>query len=210
MHPYLARLQVHEAVQEYFAPYLFNDDAGDLCFSYGDGLEHYGFAFHKVPVSRFFWVAGNVNLAQVSQVLVCASAMEGIAWLNRHWFSFFDTQSLLFLALGASLQQEHVLWLRKHLPAKEFQFVFGKDLLGRLTAIKLAAGIRGQQLHIAYLSEKKIQIRFRGAVYLFHPDELTLHALEKASGYRFRVRIANPKDHNTFFEQLKAGAGLSF
>jgi hypothetical protein len=30
------------------------------------------------------------------------------------------------------------------------------------------------------------------------------------SGFRFRVIMSLPKNHNTFFEQLKAAAGLSF
>ena len=210
MHPYLTRLGVRPEVQEYFAPYGFSHESGDLCFPYGDEFEHYGFAFHRVPVVSCFWMAGNLNFSQVRQVIICASAMEGIAKLNHYGFAFSDTENLLFLSAGASFYHQHIRWLRENLPGKDFYFVFGKDLMGRLTALKLAAGIRGRQLHIAYLAEEKIQILFRGRTFLFDPENCSINVLEKASGYRFRVRTAAPKNYNTFFEQLKAGAGLSF
>lgn len=210
MHPYLTRLGVRQEVQEYVEPYCFSNDAGDLCFAYGNEFEHYGFAFHRVPIVSCFWMAGNLNFSQVRQVIICASAMEGIAWLNHNWFSFFDAENLLFLSVGASLHHQHIRWLREQLTGKEFTFVFGKELLGRLTALKLAADIRGQRLHIAYLAEEKIQILFRGRNFIFSPENLSLNALKKLSGFRFRVRISTPKNYNTFFEQLKAGVGLSF
>jgi len=210
MHPYLTRLGVRQEVQDYFEPYCFSNDAGDLCFAYGNEFEHYGFGFHRVPIVSTFWMAGNLYFSQVRHVIVCPSAMECIAWLNHNWFSFFDMESLLFLSAGASLHHQHIHWLRGHLTGKDSTFAFGRDLLGRLTALKLAAGIRGQRLHIAYLAEEKIQILFRGRTYLFDPENFSINVLEKASGYRFRVRISTPKNYNTFFEQLKAGAGLSF
>jgi hypothetical protein len=210
MHPYLTRLGVRQEVQDYFEPYCFSNEAGDLCFAYGNEFEHYGFAFHRVPIVSCFWMAGNLNFSQVRQVIICGSAMECIAWLNHNWFSFFYTENLLFLSVGASLRREHIRWLRAHLTGKNFTFAFGRDLLGRLTALKLAAGIRGQQLHVAYLAEEKIQILFRGCTFLFNPENFSINVLEKVSGYRFRILIRNPKNYNTFFEQLKAGAGLSF
>jgi hypothetical protein len=210
MHPYLTRLGVRQEVQEYVEPYCFSNDAGDLCFAYGNEFEHYGFAFHRVPIVSCFWMAGNLNFSQVKHVVICASAIECIAWLNHNWFSFSDRESLLFLSAGASLHHQHIRWLRVQLTGKDFTFVFGKELLGRLTAFKLAAGIRGQQLHIAYLTEEKIQILFRGRTFLFDPENFSINMLEKASGYRFRVRNSTPKNYNTFFEQLKAGAGLSY
>ncbi|HZY39386.1 MAG TPA: hypothetical protein VFE53_22175 [Mucilaginibacter sp.] len=210
MHPYLTRLGVRQEVQEYFESHLFSNEAGDLCFPYVNEFEHYGFGFHRVPVVSTFWMAGNLNFSQVRQAIVCGSAMECIAWLNHYGFAFPDTESLLFLSAGASLHHQHIRWLRENLTGKDFDFVFGKDLLGRLTALKLAAGIRGQQMHIAYLAEEKIQILFRGRNFIFSPENLSLNALEKLSGFRFRVRISTPKNYKTFFEQLEAGAGLSF
>jgi hypothetical protein len=210
MHPYLTRLGVRQEVQQYFEPFYYSDDAGNLCFNYGADCEHYGFGFHLVPAVSGFWMAGNLNFFQVKQVIVCASALECVAWLNVYGYLFPDTLCLLFLSTGTSLCSEQVVWLREHLPGKDFVFAFGNELLGRLTAVKLAAGIRGQRLSVFSLAEEKIQILFRGQSFLFSPETLTLHALEKAARFRFRVRISTPKNYNTFFEQLKAGAGLTF
>lgn len=210
MHPYFIRLGIRPEVQEFFSSHYHSDEAGNLCFSYGEQFEHYGFAFHKVPAVSVFWMAGNLNFFQVRQVVICTSALECIAWLNHYWHSFPDTHSLQLLSTGASLCPGHIWWLRKHLAGKTFVFAFGKELLGRLAAIKLASGIRGQKLHIVYLAEEKIQIHFRALTYLFQPENISLNALEKAAGFRFGVRLSTPKNYNTFFEQLKAGAGLSF
>jgi hypothetical protein len=210
MHPFLTRLDVKPEVQAYFAPYYYRDASGDLCFDYGGDFEHFGFAFHRLPAVSNFWMAGNLNFSQVSKVIICPSALEAIAWLQHHWLNFSDTGSLLFLSAGTSLSVEHVSCLREHLPCKHFVLAFGRELLGKLTAIKLAAGIRGQQLHIACLSEEKVQILFRGRNFLFNPDTLSLNVLEKAAGFRFRVTISNPKNFNSFFDQLMAGAGLAF
>ncbi|MBS1504385.1 MAG: hypothetical protein JST32_20150 [Bacteroidetes bacterium] len=210
MHPYLTRLGIRQEVQQYFEPFYHSDDAGNLCFNYGADFEHYGFGFHRVPAVSGFWMAGNLNFFQVRLIIVCASALECIAWLHNYGYLYPDTLSLLFLSTGASLCSEHMVWLREHLRGKEFLFAFGSELLCRLTAIKLAAGIRGQRLSVFFLAEEKIQILFREQTFLFSPQTLTLHALEKAARFRFRVRISTPKNYNTFFEQLKAGAGLTF
>lgn len=209
MHPYLDRLGVLSEVQEFFAPFYHADEAGNLCFSYSEGFEHYGLGFHKVPLSSGFWLAGNLCFAQVGTLIICASAMEALAWLELNWHRIADSFSLLFFSAGPSFSSEHICWLRRHFSGKRIVVGFGNDLLGRLSAVKLAAGICGLNLQIAYLAEEKIQILFRGQTYLFSPENLSLNSLEKMSGFRFRVIISHPKNHNSFFEQLKAAAGLT-
>lgn len=208
MHPYLDRLGIRSDVQEFFAPFYFADDAGNLCFSYGEDFEHYGLGFHKVPMSSGYWLAGNLCFAQVSKLVICASAMEALAWLELNGHRFPDRFSLLFFSAGPSLSDEQISWLRGHFSGKRIVIALGNDLLGRLSAVKLAAGICGLRLQICYLPEEKLQILFRGQSYLFSPENLSLNALEKLSGFRFRVIISAPKNHNSFFEQLKAAAGL--
>lgn len=210
MHPYLERLGIRSDVQEFFAPFYDADEAGDLCFSYGNDFEHYGLGFHRVPLSFGFWLAGNLCFAQVGTLIICASAMEALAWLELNWHRIADSFSLLFFSAGPSFSDEHVCWLRRHFSGKRIVVALGNDLLGRLSAAKMAAGICGLNLQIAYLSEEKIQILFRGETYIFSPENLSLNALEKLSGFRYRVIISTPKNHNSFFEQLKAAAGLSF
>jgi len=210
MHPYLERLHVRPEVQEFFSLFYDSDAAGDLCFPYNPDFEHYGFGFHRVPSSGGCWLAGNLCFDQVAQLVVCSSAMEALAWLNCKLDGEGDPFSMLFFSAGASVSNEQLIMLRKHFSRKRIVMVLGNDLLGRLSAVKLAAALRGQKLQIRYLAEEKVQILFRGQTYLFSPENLSLNALEKLSGFRFRVIISTPKNYNSFFEQLKAAAGLSF
>lgn len=210
MHPYLERLGIRPEVQEFFAPFYYSDNAGNSCFSYSHDFEHYGLGFHKVPVDAGYWLAGNLYLAQVSQLVICSSAMEAVSWLNANSHRAADSFSLLFFSAGALVSVEQLSWLRKHFSRKRIIIVLGNDLLGRLSAVKLTAALRGQKLQVCYLAEEKVQILFRGRTFLFSPENLSLNALEKLSGFRFRVVISTPKNYNSFFEQLKAAAGLSF
>lgn len=210
MHPFLDRLGIRSEVQAFFAPFYYPDDAGNLCFSYGEGFEHYGLGFHKAPLSSGCWLAGNLCFAQVGTLVICSSAMEALAWQELNWHRFTDRFSLLFFSAGASLSDEQIYWLRQQFSGKRIVIALGNDLLGRLSAVKLAAGICGLKLQICYLAEEKVQILFRGQSYLLGPENLSLNALEKLSGFRFRVIISHPKNHNSFFEQLTAAAGLSF
>jgi len=210
MHPYLTRLGVRLEVQEFFSPFLYSDEFGDLYFPYSVGAEHYGLGFHRLPLSCGCWLAGNLELMQVSQVIVCASAMEAVAWLALHAHEFADWHSLLFFSAGGAVHPEHIHWLRENCRDKRVFFACGNDLLGRLSVLKLAAGLCGFTLQVRCLAEEKVQIRFRGQDYLFSPENLSIHALEKVSGFRFRVVTSAAKNYNSFFEQLKAAAGLSF
>src|SRR5437868_1550822 len=99
MHPYLTRLGVRTEVQRFFEPFTDVGEKG-LLFNYGDAVEHYGFAFHRIPVSRNFWIAGNLNFAMVSQVVICSSAMEAVAFFHYHFTRFRCADNLLFLSGG--------------------------------------------------------------------------------------------------------------
>ena len=210
MHPYLTRLGVRQAVQDFFSPFYHSDGDGNLYFAYTVGFEHYGLAFHRLPLSSGCWLAGNLSLAQVSQVIICTSSMGAIAWLELHAHKITERHSLLFFSAGGAVQTAHIDWLRKNCGNKEVILALGNDPLSRLSALQLAAGLRGFALQVCYLAEEKVQIRFRGHSYLLNLEKLSLNAFEKMSGFRFRVLSSTPKHHSTFFEQLKAAAGLSF
>ena len=205
MHPFLSRLGVEQQVQEFFEPFYRVDDLGNLRFDYGDGAEHFGFAFHKVPLSQNFWMAGNPNFPQVRQVVICASAMEAVSWLNNKQsaFRFFD--GLLLLSAGAAVRDVHGHWLRKHLPNKEFRLVFGRDLLGRMADLKLSAAIRGWPLEL-YQDGENVMVCFRSGVYSFSPDRFSLNAFEKAAKIRFGIPCDKPKGYDNYFDLLKAEA----
>ena len=208
MHPFLDRLNVPRQVQEFFYPFFGTDEFGNLLFPYGDADEHFGFAFHRVPASENFWMAGNPNLSQVADVIICGTAMDAVAWLKKNYYSFPYLQNLLFLSVGAGLKQTHIAWIYMRLKSKRFRLLFGRDILGRITDLKLAAGIRGAALEIYNDGNERIAVHFRSKTFLFSQESFSLNAFEKASGFRFNLSCQKPRAHNSFFEELLAAEGL--
>jgi hypothetical protein len=205
MHPFLSRLGVDQQVQEFFEPFYRIDELGNLLFDYGDGAEHFGFAFHKVPLSPNFWMAGNRNFQQVRQVVICASAMEAVSWLNNKQSAFRLFDGLLLLSAGAAVRDVHGHWLRKHLPNKEFRLVFGRDLLGRMADLKLAAAIRGWPLEL-YQDGESITVNFRSRLFSFSQEAFSLNAFEKAAKCRLGIACDKPNGCDSYFDLLKANA----
>ena len=205
MHPFLTRLGMEADVQAFFEPFYRADPLGNLLFDYGDGLEHFGFSFHKVPLSQNFWMAGNRNFSQVRQVVICASAMEALSWLKNKQTAFGCLDGLLLLSAGCRICPAHCRWLNKNLPEKKYHFVFGRDLLGRITELKLAAGLRGRALEI-YHHENRVSVNFRSRVFSFSPENFSLRAFETVSKYRFGVCCDKPKGYDNYFDLLKASA----
>ena len=208
MHPYLTRLGVRPEVQQFFRPFYEADDIGNLLFAYGGDWEHFGFAFHKIPMTDSFWMAGNLQFEQVRLVVLCASALDAVSWLNKKLNIFPQLENMLFLSLGAGINDGKLLFLREHLAGKQYRLLFGNDLLGRMADLKLAAAIRGWPL-LLYLAEKQqLIVEFRGRQFTFSQEHFSLFAFEKAARIRFGVATDKPKSLNTFFDELKAGAGL--
>lgn len=205
MHPFLTRLAVGAAVQDFFEPFYRNDEQGNLIFDYGDGVEHFGFAFHKIPVSRNFWMAGNRNFSQIREVVICCSAMEAVSWLKNKQSVFQEYDNLLLLSAGTVVRDEHSQWLGKAFVNKDFRFVFGHDLPGRIADLKLAAGIRRWPLKL-YLDNNDITVSFRSRCFSFSQDTFSLSAFEKAAKFRFGVTCDKPGAYNSYFDLLKASA----
>jgi len=210
MHPFLTRLGIRPEVAECFRPFYSSDDAGNLIFDYGDGQEHYGFAFHHIPVSDNFWMAGNLELPQARRVILCASALDAVSWLNKKAASLSGMDNLFFLSLGAAVRQSHLRWINKNLIGKSCTLVFGNDLLGRIADVKVAAAIRRQPLQVYLNGNGQVMVRFRARTFCFSQYSFSLNGFEKASGYRFGTCTDKPKYHLTFFDELKAEAFNNF
>jgi len=208
MHPYFTRLGVRPEVQRFFRPFYDVDDIGNLQFAYGEDWEHFGFAFHKVPVTDQLWLAGNLQLSQVRLVVLSASALEAVAWLNKKLPRFPQMENVLFASLGAGISDGQLLWIKEHLAGKQYHLLFGNDLLGRIADLKLAAAIRGWPLS-AFLAEKEeVIVEFRSRQFSFVQENFSLFAFEKSAGVRFGMATDKPKSLNTYFAELKARAGL--
>jgi hypothetical protein len=203
MHPFLTRLGVRPDVQHFFKPFYNNDEDGNLLFSYGSDTECYGLAFHRVPETDVLWIAGNRNFSQVRRVFICASAMEAIAYLSIKFSAFNRPDQMLFVAGGVRPGKEQVSWLTRNLPGKLFTLVNGKDILGRVSDLKMAAGI----CHIpvaVFISDDSVLTHFRSQKLEFSQQAFSLSAFEKKSGLRFRIATEKPKAFDSYFDQLKA------
>lgn len=207
-HPYLSRLGIRPEVQQFFRPFFRVDGIGNLLFAYGEETEHFGFAFHRLPVTDGFWLAGNLTFSQVRLVILSASALDAVSWLNKKVAAFPQTENLLFVALGAGVSEAQVWWIREHLAGKQFRLLFARDVLGRMADLKLAEGIRGWPLSVYLGESEQVVVCFRQHHFSFSQGKFSLAAFEKATGVRFGTATCKPKVHNSFFDELKAEAGL--
>ena len=210
MHPHLTRLGIRPEVQSFFGPYYETDENGDLCFGYGESVEHFGFGFHYIPVSNRCWMAGNLCLSQVRQVIISGSALDAVSWLNKKAPFFTSFQNMLFISTGPGIKADHIRWINAHLKHKEYFFIYGNDLLARIAGLKLAAALRNQSVEIYVEPGERIAVCFRAGIFYFSQDRFSLSAFEKAAKFRFNIRCDKPKTHLTFFDELKADALFTF
>jgi hypothetical protein len=204
MHPFLTRLGIRREVQEFFAPYYAGDSSGNLVFPYGRYTETYGMAFHHVPATENYWLAG-CNLILAREIFICGSAMEAIAWLHIHYRVYNQTDSLLFLSTGTRPCGEHFHWLKAKMKGKRISLLFGNDLLGRVCDLKTAAALRNQPAAVS-LDNKNIFVTFRSKIYSCSRQCFSLNAFEKQSAYRFHARTLKPKTANSWLDLVRSGA----
>ena len=208
MHPYFIRLGIRPEVQHFFRPFYRVDAIGNLLFAYDEETEHFGFAFHKVPVTDGFWLAGNLQFSQVRLVILSASALDAVSWLNKKAAAFPQTENLLFVSLGAGVSNAQMQWIKAHLGRKQFRLLFGRDVLGRMADLKLAAAIKGWPLSVYFGEGEQVVVNFRHHYFSFSEETFSLAAFERAASVRFGMAADKPKVHNSFFDELKAEAGL--
>ncbi|WDF77031.1 hypothetical protein PQ469_24415 [Mucilaginibacter sp. KACC 22773] len=171
----------------------------ELSFSYGDQFERFGSGYHIVPSTQNLWVAG---LPHATHLIITYSVMEAMAFitLNRHRFTRLE--QLAFVAIGNRLHTEQGDWLRQHFPGRKVILVFGKDLIGHITDIKLTAAIKNIPIRILY-REPVIHIHHGDHLRAFIPEQISLHTFQEAFGIRPRFRTAKAAGSPTFLEQLK-------
>ena len=192
MNPVLAQLGVPKAVQDFF-------HVDELIFNYGGHFEHFDTGFHRVPTTTNLWLAGK-DLSR--EVIITATAMEAIAYLSVNLHRYPDLDALTFIAIGNLPHPPQLKWIASHYPKRKYTLVFGKDLLGKLADIRVAAGLKNKAIRLLR-SDSKIQISCNNQHYEFEPDSLSLSSFEKVSGLRTGYRTAKPKDFDTYLDQLK-------
>lgn len=180
----------------------FFNVSSDLSFSYGDQYEHYDVGFHIVPSTQNLWVAGTQN---ATHLIITYSVMEAMTFitLNRHRYPRLE--QLAFVAIGNRLHTEQGDWIRQSFPGRKVTLVFGKDLIGHITDIKLAAIIKNIPIRIIY-KDSEIHIYRNKCLRVFNQEQISLHAFQEAFGIRPRFRTGKPVQSLTFLDQLKYDA----
>jgi hypothetical protein len=194
MNSILKRLGVPPDIQAFF-------NCPELIFNYGGDAEHFGLDFHRVPTTRHLYLAG----AQVSRELILTSSvMEGIAFLTFNIHHYPTLENLSVIALGNLPHTTQLNYISAGWQKNKINLVFGNDLLGRLTDIKVATGIRNKTADL-YTYGDQVAIEYNHIHYRFS-DTLTLNKFEKTTGFRSGFCTGKPKKFNTFLDQLKNDA----
>lgn len=201
MHPYLTKLGIQAEEQAFFHEASTVDEVGNLVFSYGDRIETYGLAFHRVPVTEKIWTAGNHDHHMVRQVFICYSAIDAIAFLSFNRKKLVDLDHLFFVATGLRPCRAQVDWVATNFPNRNIGLLFSNDLPGRITDLRVAAGINGLSLAVT-VADGLVNIRFRYRDYPFTTETFSLNQFEKQSGQRFRCRTFKPRQADSWANEL--------
>ena len=195
MNELLTRLGVPMDIQAFF------NTTADLVFHYGDTYEHYGEDFHKIPTTANLWMAGEDC---ASQVIITYCAMEAIAFITINRQRYPNLGELAFIAIGNKLQEEQANWIRQKFRKRKLTLVFGNDILGHMTDIKLAAGLKGITISLFH-NNYRVAISYKELAYDFDEEKISLNAFQSAFGIRSRIRTRKPNAALTFLNQLKYG-----
>jgi len=193
MNDQLTRLGVPEALQAWF------NCQQELVFDYGGANEIFTTGFHKVPTTANLWLGGNRS---ASEVVITHSAMEAIAFLTLHADHYPRPDTLSFIATGNLPGMDQLQWIRQNFKKRKFTLVFGSDLLGALTDIKVAAGLKGHGTRLL-VNNDDVRIQMKTQVRILSVPQVSLHAFEKAFGLRMGIRTRKPPAAVTFLDLLK-------
>lgn len=196
MNQLLTRLGVSSEIQAFF------NTGSELAFSYGDQYERYTEHYHVVPSTQNLWVAGSRN---ATHLIVTYSVMEAIAFISLKRFRYPRLEQVAFIAIGNRLHAEQGEWIRQNFVGRNITLVFGKDLVGNMTDIKLSAAIKNIPIRIVY-AEPYVLVYRDQWLETFNRERISLHAFQEVFGIRPRFRTAKPLQSLTFLDQLKYDA----
>ncbi|MBS7565579.1 hypothetical protein KHS38_14290 [Mucilaginibacter sp. Bleaf8] len=188
----LDHLGVPPEMQAYF-------NLNELVFHYGTDTEEFGNGFHKVPTTGNLWLAGP-DVA--SEVVITNSAMEAIAFLTLQRPRYPKLDHVAFIAIGNQLQPGQVDWISRHFPKRKFTLVFGNDLVGNMTDIKLATGLKGMRFRLLHVRHQTMIMNIE-KLEIFEDSKITLSVFERAFGLRTGIRTRKPILHSSYLNQLQ-------
>jgi|SRR5579863_7090423 len=195
MNPLLTKLGIPPGIQAFFK-------ANELLFNYGGDFEHFGTGFHLVPTTPNLYIAGS---EVTKELMIASSVMEAMAFLTLAGHRYPNLDDLSVIAIGNLPHPGQLNWIKSRCQKRKITMVFGKDILGRLTDIKVAAGIRNKVVRLT-MRENRIDIEYNQIQYRFNQDSLSLNKFEKSAGLRSKIRTCKPKKFDTYLDQLKHDA----
>ncbi|RYX80006.1 hypothetical protein EON73_05890 [bacterium] len=186
---YLTRLGVLNEVQALFQnTFNVDDNLGGISFDYGDDtIEHFTFAFHKIPSIPAFWKAGIMDNNIITDVIIGSSAMNIIAYMSYKFKYFSENANILFLSTGSRLYDSQLEYI-KTFKNKRITLVFNNDFFGRTADIKVAAALLNLPIKIS-LEQENVIITFKEQSITFDLLTVSLNTFIKA----FSVRIPKLK-----------------
>jgi hypothetical protein len=192
MNALLTALKVPADIQEFFG-------FEELLFKYGDDYERFEKGFHRIPTTASLWMAGG---ALAKEVIITNGVMEALAYLTLNRHRYTNLSALCFIAIGNFPHGAQLLWIRSQFSKVKYTLVFSNDLLGKLTDIRIATGLRGKPVTFRFHSSG-IEVQHRLVRYQFREEVLSLDIFQKASGIRTGIRTIKSKSFNSFLDQLK-------
>jgi len=143
-------------------------------------------------------IAGEISTA--SDLFITSSSLDAITWLHLNHTRYRTLNNLCFYIIGHVPEKYHAEFIHQYALKKKLHFLFSKDDSGAICDLKLASFIRSKPLKISY-KENQFKVFFENTNYAF--ERLSLNALEKASGYNFKIRTHKPKNAISYYEQLR-------
>lgn len=141
--------------------------SGSLLFDYYNGQsEQFGENGHLVPLDGGFWSSRSVDFNIISQVYICSSAMEAIAFIHFNSSRFNRPCELLFIAISPHYTYPGEIF--KELGKVKINLVLGCGLIDTLRAIRFCMDYLGVVAHFT-LQDEHIFFRFSEHV-LFIPQ----------------------------------------
>lgn len=194
MNTILTRLGIPREIQAFF------NVSADLIFSYINDYEHFGEGFHKVPTTRNIWFGGSETAANV---IVTYSAMEAICFITINRLRYPRLDQLAFVAIGNRLYSEQLDWIRERFAKRRFTLAFGFHLIGHITDIKFAAGIKKISIRVYHVDDDKVIINCKDKIHEFLDGQLSLNTFKQTVGIRVPILTRKPINALTFLDQLK-------
>lgn len=176
------------------------DIYGSLLFDYYNGQsEHFGEKGHVVPFDGGYWSSRLMDLNIISQVYICSSAMEAIAFIHFNSSRFNRSSELLFIAIGPHYTYPGEIF--KQLGKVKINLVLGNHLIDILYAVRFCMDYKCMEVHFTYHDEGVV-FRFSDLFFYIPQRRLSLRQVFLMANIRPFFRQYLPKSKISFLYEF--------